>query len=276
MLVLAGAARSLRSVMESDGITRYRLRDCGGLTPSVSNARNVTRNSLRFGERYNSLMPLNVIKARLNSLRKNLPTGDVEQSEVETFNAMADELEEELQDPEVGHFKVKSTDVKQIWRRVRNQGRKLSDDKYCNNRVFKKQVDGLWEYLVDSHRIDSGMEDTPKTSHSGDMHFHAPVTGSVIQQGSHNTATVKYQNEVGKVLDEIRPVMNAAKLTAEAKEELRAEVETVEAQVKSPKPKHMIIRESLQSARHILEHAFGAGMGHAYFPFPIEFQKHHH
>lgn len=97
----------------------------------------------------------------------------------------------------------------------------------------------------------------------------------MIQQGSHNTATVNYQNDVEKVLEEIRPLLNAAKLTSEAKEELRAEFVTVEAQMKSPKPKHAIIRESLQSARHILEHAFGAGMAHAYFPLLVEFFKHH-
>jgi hypothetical protein len=50
---------------------------------------------------------------------------------------------------------------------------------------------------------------------------------------------------------------------------------TVEAQIKSPKPKHAITRESLTSARHILEHALGAGMAHAYFPLLIEFLKHH-
>ena len=97
----------------------------------------------------------------------------------------------------------------------------------------------------------------------------------MIQQGNHNTATVNYQNDVEKVLEEIRPLLNAAKLGPDAKAELRDEYATVEAQMKSPKPKHAIIRESLTSARHILEHAFGAGMAHAYFPLLIEFFKHH-
>jgi hypothetical protein len=83
-------------------------------------------------------------------------------------------------------------------------------------------------------------------------------------------------NDVRQVIGEIRSVMNAAKLTADAKDELRAEVETVEAQVKSPRPKQTIIRESLLSARRILEHAFGAGMAHAYFPLLLKFLEHHH
>jgi hypothetical protein len=218
-------------------------------------------------------MPVNVIRARLNALRKNLPTEDVQKSVVADFNAMVDQLEEELQDPEMASFRISI--MKQVWKHVPGQGKKLSDE-HCDPRIFKTPVEGLWEYLVDSHRIDSDVERTPKTSQSGDIHFHAPVTSSVIQQGSHNTGAANYQNDLRQVVEEIRSVMNATKLTVEAKEELRAEVETVEAQVRSPKPKHTIIRESLQSARHILEHAVGAGMGHVYFPVLIEFLKHHH
>jgi len=79
--------------------------------------------------------------------------------------------------------------------------------------VFKQQVEGLWEYLADSGVIKTDVEDAPQTSHSGDIHIHGPVTGSVIQQGSQNTATLNYQADVQKVLDEMRPTLNAAKLS---------------------------------------------------------------
>jgi hypothetical protein len=59
-----------------------------------------TKSLFRVDGSYNSAMPLNVIKARLNALRKNPPTGEVEKSVVDDFNAMVDQLEEELQDPE--------------------------------------------------------------------------------------------------------------------------------------------------------------------------------
>jgi hypothetical protein len=221
-------------------------------------------------------MPVNVIRARLNSLRKNLPTQNVEESVVKDFNKMVRELEEELPDPEVSHFLVPDSDMKQQFIFGTDRGAVYTDEKYCDPRIFKRQVEGLWEYLVDSGVIKSeSAERPPKTSHSGDIHIHGPVTSSVIQQGSHNTATVNYQNDVEKVLEEIRHLLNAAKLTSDAKEELKAEFVTVEAQMKSPRPKHAIIRESLTSARHILEHAFGAGMAHAYFPLLVEFFKHH-
>lgn len=220
-------------------------------------------------------MPVNVIKARLNSLRKNLPTRDVEKSVVNDFNSMVQELAQELQDPEMSHFRISDRDLKPLLVQViPGQGAKYTTDKYCDKGLFKRQVEGLWEYLEDSGVIKS---ERPETKPTGDhaIHIHGNVTGSTIQQGSQNTAIVNYQNDVRQVVEEIRSVLNAAKLTSEAREELRADVETVEAQAKSPKPKHTIIKESLQSARHILEHAFGAGMAHVYFPLLVEFLKHH-
>jgi hypothetical protein len=223
-------------------------------------------------------MPVNVIRARLNSLRKNLPTQDVEESVVKDFNGMVRELEEELPDPEVSHFLVPDSDMKKQFVFGTERGAMFTDERYCDPRIFKRQVEGLWEYLVDSDviKLETVERRPPKTSHpSGDIHIHGPVTGSVIQQGNHNTATVNHQNDVERVLEEIRPLLNAATLGPDAKAELRAEYATVEAQMKSPKPKHAIIQESLTSARHILEHAFGAGMAHAYFPLLLEFLKHH-
>jgi hypothetical protein len=221
-------------------------------------------------------MPVNVIKAKLNALRRNLPTRSVEQSAVNDFNAMVRQLEEELDDPEMRSFEIPAADMKtQLIQVIPGHGATYTTDKYCDRQIFKRHVEGLWEYLADSGVIADNV-DTTRTGHSGDIHIHGPVTGSVIQQGDHNTATVNYQHDVERVLGEIRPLLNAAKLSAEAKQELKAEFVTVEAQIKSPKPKHTIIRESLTSARHILEHAFGAGMAHAYFPLLIEFFKHHH
>jgi hypothetical protein len=221
-------------------------------------------------------MPVNVIRARLNSLRKNLTTDDVEESVVKDFNGMVRELEKELPDSEVLHFLVPDSEMRQHFIFGTENRSVYSNEKYCDPRIFKRQVEGLWEYLVDSGVVKlENIGPAPKTPRSQDIHIHGPITGSVIQQGSHNAATVNYQTDVEKILEEIRPLLNAAKLTSEAKQELRAEFATVEAQIQSPKPKHAIIRESLQSARHILEHAFGAGMAHIYFPILVEFFKHH-
>jgi len=189
---------------------------------------------------------------------------------------MVGELEEELSDPEVSHFLVPDSAMKKQFIFGTDRAAVYTDEKYCDPRIFKQQVEGLWEYLVDSNLIDG---DKPvlkrKSAPPQTINIHGNVSGSTFQQGDQNTATVNYQSDVRQVVEEIKSVMNAAKLTADAKEELRAEVETVEAQVKSPRPKHTIIQESLLSARRILEHAFGAGMAHAYFPLLLAFLEHH-
>ena|ERR1700733_275077 len=223
-------------------------------------------------------MPVNVIKARLNALRNNLPNYTKE-SVVREFNSMVEQLEEELQDPEIASFRISESDIKpRIVSFVLGGRVNYSEDKYCDNQLFKRQIEGLWEYLVDSHVIESDNPEPQskpqKGSRSHTINFYGDVKAGAIQQGDHNTAATTYQTDVRQVVDEIRSVLNATKLSADAKQELRAEVETVEAQMKSPRPKHAIIKESLVSARHILEHAFGAGMAH-FFPQLLQFLEHH-
>ena len=202
----------------------------------------------------------------------------MEESVVRGFNGMVRELEEELPDPEVSHCLVPDSALKKQFVFGTDRTAVYTDEKYCDPRIFKQQVEGLWEYLVDSNLIE-GDKPAPKgrnRSTSQTINIHGNVSGSTFQHGDHNTATVNYQTDVRQVVDEIKSLMNAAKLTADAKDELRAEVETVEAQVKSPRPKHTIIRESLLSPRHIFEHAFGAAMAHAYFPLLLAFLERHH
>ena len=221
-------------------------------------------------------MPVSVIKARLKSLRKNLPPEDVGESVIKDFNGMVRELEEELPDPEVSHFLVPDSDMKRHFIFGTERGAVYTDERFCDPQVFKRQVEGLWEYLADSGVIEGETPEqkrkNPRSSQT--INIHGDVTGSTIQQGDHNTARTIYQGDVQQIVEEIRSVLNAAKLTPDAKQELRAEVETVEAQLKSPRPKHVIIKESLVSARHILEHAFGAGMVH-YFPLLLIFLENH-
>lgn len=221
-------------------------------------------------------MSVKTVIARLNALRKNLPDRDVNESVVRDFDSMVRELEQELPDPEITHFLIPEQDVKKkITSVAPGRGATYSRDRYCDRGVFRRQVEGLWGYLEDTGVVQpERLEPKRLTPHSQTINIHGHVTGSTIQQGDHNVASVNYQNEVKQALEEIRSVLNAAKLNPEEKQELRAEVETLEAQMKSPRPKHMIIRESLQSARHVLEHAFGAGLAH-YFPQLLLFLEHH-
>lgn len=224
-------------------------------------------------------MSLTAIRARLNALRKNLPLSNAMESHVNDFNSMARELAEELRDPEISRFLIPEFEVKpRIVSVAPGRGAQYSKNKFCDSGLFKRQVEGLWAYLEDIGIVEaekpSGTKPDKPESPAG-IHFHAPVTGSIIQQGNDNTATFNYQSDVEKVLAEIKPLLNAAKLNEEQKRELNADFQSAEAQIRSPNPKRAIIRESLQSIRHVLEHAFGAGLAHAYFPLLVEFFKHH-
>jgi hypothetical protein len=220
-------------------------------------------------------MSVSALRARLSALRKNIPSWPTE-SLAREYNSMVDEFESELQDKEFAHFKIPESDIKpRIVSVVPGRGANYSTAKYCEDGVLKRQVDGLWAYLEAVQVVE---REEPKSSGAGRSHvinFNAPVSGSTFQQGDHNTV-VNYQNDLRAVLDEIRSVINAAKLSPDVKQELTSDVETVEVQMKSPKPKFNIIRESLGSARHILEHAVGAGMAHAYFPLLLAFLERHH
>jgi len=94
---------------------------------------------------------------------------------------MVDQLEEELPDPEISHFKVAASNVKPLLIQViPGQGAKYTKDKYCDPRIFKQQVEGLWEYLVDSNLIE-GDKPEPKRKN--------PPSQTVNMHGNRNVAT---------------------------------------------------------------------------------------
>lgn len=96
--------------------------------------------------------------------------------------------------------------------------------------------------------------------------FFGPVEQSQIQQQTtQSTQTaIKSVLDLQKVKDFVESVktsFNELDLDAENNRELKAEVATIESQLSSPKPKTSIIKESLQSAKRILESASGAVAG---------------
>ena len=89
------------------------------------------------------------------------------------------------------------------------------------------------------------------------------MSGSAIQQGTqHSSQAVSFQqNQV----DEVREFLNSLKrdfpqlgLAPEQNADVEADIATVEAQLRSTRPKGTIIKESLHSIRNILEGATGS------------------
>lgn len=92
--------------------------------------------------------------------------------------------------------------------------------------------------------------------------FYGSVLGSQIQQAtSHSSQAIEIkafsQEETTKLLNDLRQVLPDLPVSNEIKDELSAEIKTVESQIESPKPKSSIIHESLRSIRNVLEGAGG-------------------
>ncbi len=95
------------------------------------------------------------------------------------------------------------------------------------------------------------------------MNFHGPVIGSPIQSGSPGAHQEVSMGDldlgaVREFLDQFDAQAADLHLPSPAAEELAAEIDTVKAQLRSPKPKLHVIRESLHHARAILEIGTGS------------------
>jgi len=95
--------------------------------------------------------------------------------------------------------------------------------------------------------------------------FFGPVQSPQIQQGATQplqvTALDLDTHAVREFVGLLRRELDNLELPAEQRGEAEAELRTIEAQVKSPKPKPLIVREGLQSLRSILENGGGAAVG---------------
>ena len=92
-------------------------------------------------------------------------------------------------------------------------------------------------------------------------YIHGNIHDSQIQieaTNSTQTKTVEFDIEqLAKLIEALRNTIDAVGVDKDGKEELDSEISTLEAQIKSPKPKHSIIGETLASIRRILEGASG-------------------
>jgi hypothetical protein len=151
--------------------------------------------------------------------------------------------------------------------------------KYLEGEELISAMRGLWGGRPFPHRVllthpgvreveESRVHPETPTEHfppqvTVTQHFHGDVTGSAIQAGSPGatqTTTVGDLNLelVREVVDQYEKDEAALGLDASNAEEARAEVKTIRAQLDSPRPKPVVIRESLTSLRAIVQGAVGS------------------
>ena len=127
------------------------------------------------------------------------------------------------------------------------------------NWALKLEEDGV---------MGDGLSFTIKEKQEAEKHsyninnFYGSVLGSQIQQGSnHSSQAIEIKgcppDELIKLMTGIKSILSELAFDDEIRKELSADIDSVEAQVKSPNPKTSIIHEGLKSIRTVLEGASG-------------------
>lgn len=131
--------------------------------------------------------------------------------------------------------------------------------------AVKLEADGI---IGNDISFTSQERDVAQNSHYTVNNFYAPVSHSQIQQNTSHSEQIMNLNQVDleKIIHFIEKLKTSTKelnLSDEKKAELNSEIQTIEAQTKSPKPKTRIIKESLLSLKRILEGAAGGALGNS-------------
>jgi|GEM_PF-4785439 len=120
--------------------------------------------------------------------------------------------------------------------------------------------DGGFEYHL------SQISSAGRASVAQHVHIGSTVIGSMhnsaLQQGSHNSSINLHfdsskKESLNSVISALKNIQDTLDLSVDLHQELISEIQTLESQSKSPKPKNTIIAESLKAAKGILESAAG-------------------
>ncbi len=98
------------------------------------------------------------------------------------------------------------------------------------------------------------------------------MEGSVIQQGNTDSTQAvhfeeKVKNDIGKFVTELKELLPELKLSEDNSNEICADINTIETQLGSGRPKQGIVKESLCSIKRILEGAAGAVTANQLLPY---------
>jgi hypothetical protein len=88
------------------------------------------------------------------------------------------------------------------------------------------------------------------------------MSNSTLQQATQNSI-INYHynreniNELESIIEQLKIIQDTLNISVELHQELLSEIETLDIQKKSPKPKSIIINESLKTVRNLLENVVG-------------------
>ncbi len=120
-------------------------------------------------------------------------------------------------------------------------------------------------YKEESGKLQAITKPEPQQSTQYTAIFHGNIGQAQVQQATqYSTQSIESVDvdKLARLVESLKNDIAKINVSREIQNELLSEIATLEAQVKSPKPKHVIIRESLSSIRRILEGAGGAIAAH--------------
>ncbi|CAM2161448.1 AbiTii domain-containing protein [Paraburkholderia sacchari] len=106
------------------------------------------------------------------------------------------------------------------------------------------------------------------------------MSNSQVQQGASQSSQTFVQQQavdataIASFITELRKQLDTLGLSEDARQEIEADIATVEVQGRSPKPRVLIIKEALKSIRSILENAAGGALAGAVPSLLAELARH--
>ena len=126
---------------------------------------------------------------------------------------------------------------------------------------LKLEVDGITGDGMSFSTTEKERAQAHAVTYNIKSYIHGNVQDSQLQieaVGSAQTQIREFDiGQVAKFIEALKSTTEILGLDDKGKKEVTSEIETLQAQIKSPNPKHSIIRESLASIRRILEGAAG-------------------
>lgn len=142
--------------------------------------------------------------------------------------------------------------------------------------VIEKVRSRVLEWALDLEAkgvLGEGMTFTQQEKQAVQQHYHfGDVTGSQIQIGSSRSNQTQTQTSgdmaaLSALIELLRDANKRGRIAAEVRDELQAELATLQAQAASPKPKWAIIKATARSIKAMLENAAGGVLATQAMPY---------
>ena len=142
--------------------------------------------------------------------------------------------------------------------------------------VIEKVRSRVLEWALDLEAkgvLGEGMTFTQQEKQTVQQHYHfGDVSGSQIQIGSNSSNQTQTQTggdmaALSALIELLRDAIQQGRIEAEVRDELQAELATLQAQAASPKPKWAIIKATVGSIKAVLENTAGGVLAAQALPY---------